>query len=95
MKLETSSLPPPLAGTDRDLEHALALLGRAVEVGWIQDKADLSDLIGHLEQGNDWGVQEAMFEIIDGKLCASFLDDEVRCELAAFLAHLRRWYAAV
>lgn len=95
MKLETSSLPPPPPGTDRDLAHALVLLCRAVEVGWIQDKADLGELIGHLAEGRDWGVQEAMYEIMDGKLCVSFLDDEVHCDLAAFLAYLRQWHVGI
>jgi hypothetical protein len=88
----TVDTAPPLP-SDEALRAAVLLLHRAVEVNWVQDATDLEELATYLAQGNDWGVQEAMFEPIGGKLRASFLNEEAWCEIDPFVNYLSDWYA--
>jgi hypothetical protein len=76
------------------LKEAAALLQRAMEVGWIQDKTDLSQLLDHLKKGRDYGVEDAAFEHIAGMLRVSFRDEHVTCEPHQMIEHLRNLIAA-
>ncbi|WP_147263384.1 hypothetical protein [Roseimicrobium gellanilyticum] len=77
------------------LEDAAGLLQQAIDVGWFSDKEDLSELLTHLEQGNDYGVQESMFEYIAGMLHVSFHDQYAICEPHQMIKHLRGLIASM
>ncbi|HSI65721.1 MAG TPA: hypothetical protein VLE43_21525, partial [Candidatus Saccharimonadia bacterium] len=76
-------------------EDAAVLLRQAMDVGWIQGKDDLSELLAQLEQGRDYGVQDAAFEHIAGMLRVSFRDEYVTCEPHQMIEHLRKLIAAL
>jgi hypothetical protein len=76
------------------LEDAVALLQQAIDVGWLADKEDLSELLTHLKQGHDYGVQDAMLEHIGGMLHVSFRDEHAICEPHQMIKHLRTLIAS-
>ncbi len=58
-------------------------------MGWL-DPDTLRDVVGHLEAGRDYGVQELAFEHLGDELRVSFLDEAARCSPAAMRSELTR-----
>lgn len=71
------------------LEEAVALLQQAIDVGWLPGNESLSELLTHLKQGRDYGVQDTAFEYIAGMLRVSFRDEYATCEPHQMIKHLR------
>jgi len=77
---------------DPDVRDCWGLIRRGLEVGWL-DRAEIGELIEHLRERRDFGVEELLFAHSGDRLRISFLDDTATCspgammeELAALLA---------
>jgi hypothetical protein len=62
-----------------ELHHCWRFLIDATAVGWLT-VALLEDLTYCLRTRVDFGVQELLFDFIDGRLRVAFLDDEIFCD---------------
>lgn len=60
---------------------------RAIDVGWL-DSDELRELISHLRDRRDFGVEELLFAHVGERLRVSFLDDKASCSPAAMIAAL-------
>jgi hypothetical protein len=72
---------------DRDVAACWNLVVRAIEVGWLDDD-ELRELLEHLREHRDFGVEELLFNHIGDRLRVSFLDDQATCQPAAMTAAL-------
>ena len=75
------------APRDPDVATCWSLIVRAIDVGWL-DSDELRELISHLRDRRDFGVEELLFAHVGERLRVSFLDDKASCSPAAMIAAL-------
>lgn len=72
---------------DPDVAACWSLIVRAIDVGWL-DSDELRELIAHLRDRRDFGVEELLFAHVGERLRVSFLDDNASCLPAAMISAL-------
>lgn len=78
--------------TQSEAIHALAVCWQlvAAALDYQQfDRADLNELLEHLQEGRDYIVDELGFEFIGERLRVRFLDDKAFCSPKLLLDQLR------
>jgi len=60
---------------------------KAIDVGWL-DFDELRELISHLRDHRDFGVEELLFAHVGDRLRVSFLEDKASCSPSAMIAAL-------
>lgn len=75
---------------DPEVAACWGLVMKGIEVGWI-DQDELTQLVQHLRDCRDFGVDELLFAHVGDRIRVSFLDDRTTCSsdaLVTALAHL-------
>ena len=72
---------------DEAARECWGLVVKAIELGWL-DREELADLIDHLRDRRDFGVEELLFAHIGDVLRVSFLDERVTCSPETILENL-------
>jgi hypothetical protein len=72
---------------DPDVATCWSLIVRAIDVGWL-DSDELRELISHLRDHRDFGIEELLFAHVGERLRVSFLDDKASCSPAPMIAAL-------
>jgi hypothetical protein len=72
---------------DPDVATCWSLVVRAIDVGWL-DSDELRELISHLRDRRDFGVEELLIAHVGERLRVSFLDEKASCSPAAMIAAL-------
>jgi hypothetical protein len=72
---------------DPDAATCWGLVVKAIDVGWL-DSDELRELISHLRDHRDFGIEELLFAHVGDRLRVSFLDDKASCSPAAMIAAL-------
>jgi NhaP-type Na+/H+ or K+/H+ antiporter len=75
------------APRDPDAATCWGLVMKAIDVGWL-DSDELRELISHLQDHRDFGIEELLFAHVGDRLRVSFLDDKASCSPAAMIAAL-------
>jgi hypothetical protein len=75
------------APRDPDVATCWSLVVRAIDMGWL-DSDELRELISHLRDRRDFGVEELLFAHVGERLRVSLLDDKASCSPAAMIAAL-------
>jgi len=60
---------------------------KGIDVGWL-DPDEIRELVEHLRDHRDFGVEELLFAHVGDELRVSFLDDKATCSPSAMLAAL-------
>jgi hypothetical protein len=63
------------------------LVVKGIEVGWL-DQGELRELLEHLRNHRDFGVEEVQAAHVGDCLRVSFLDEQVTCSPSAMIAAL-------
>lgn len=72
---------------DQSLAPCWKLVLRAIDVGWL-DRDELRDLIAHLREHRDFGVEQLLFAHVGDRLRVTFLHEEATCTEASLLGAL-------
>jgi hypothetical protein len=72
---------------DPEAAACWSLVVNAIDVGWL-DPDQMRELIEHLRDHRDFGVEELLFAHIGGRLRVSFFDHKATCSPSAMLAAL-------
>jgi hypothetical protein len=72
---------------DPEVAACWGLVVNAIDVGWL-DSREMSELIEHLRDHRDFGVEELLFAHFGDRLRVSFLDENATCTPSAMLAAL-------
>jgi hypothetical protein len=80
--MKLSARAKQYAPRDPDVATCWGLVVRAIDAGWL-DSDELSDLISHLRDHRDFGVEQLLFAHVGDWLRVSLLDDKAH-------AHPRR-----
>jgi hypothetical protein len=72
---------------DPEVAACWGLVVNAIDVGWL-DPDEMRELIEHLRDHRDFGVEELLFAHVGDRLRVSFLDDKATCSPSAMLAAL-------
>jgi hypothetical protein len=75
------------APRDPDAATCWGLVVKAIDVGWL-DSDELRELVSHLQDHRDFGIEELLFAHVGDRLRVSFLDDKASCSPAAMIAAL-------
>jgi len=72
---------------DQGAAACWSLVVKGLEVGWL-DQEELVELLEHLRDHRDFGVEELLFAHVGDSLRVSFLDEQVTCSPSAMIAAL-------
>jgi NhaP-type Na+/H+ or K+/H+ antiporter len=72
---------------DPDVATCWGIVVNAIEVRWL-DSDELRELISHLQDHRDFGVEALLFAHVGDRLRVSFLDDQASCSPSAMIAAL-------
>lgn len=72
---------------DPEAAACWSLVVNAIGVGWL-DPDEMRELIEHLRERRDFGVEELLFAHVGDRLRVSFLDDRATCSPSVMLAAL-------
>ena len=75
------------APRDPDVTACWGMVVKAIDVGWL-DFDELRELISHLRDHRDFGVEELLFAHVGDRLRVSFLEDKASCSPSAMIAAL-------
>lgn len=75
------------APRDPDVATCWGLVVKAIDVGWL-DSDELRELISHLRDHRDFGIEELLFAYVGDRLRVSFLEDKASCSPSAMIAAL-------
>lgn len=75
------------APRDPDVATCWGLVVKAIDVGWL-DSDELRELISHLRDHRDFGIEELLFAHVGDRLRVSFLEDKASCSPSAMIAAL-------
>jgi hypothetical protein len=80
--------------TDPDVRSCWSFIVQGLELGWL-DRDELVELIEHLRQQRDFGVEELLFAHLGDRLRVSLLDDSATCSPVAMCEELTALLAEV
>ena len=82
-------LAQELQPEEPDLAACWDLVIRGLEVGWLGIDG-LDKLLDYLPCGNDYGVEELLFDILGDDLQVSFLDEDLYCSPEDMIRQLQK-----
>jgi hypothetical protein len=78
---------------DPDVAACWSLVVKGIDVGWL-DQDEMRELLDHLGDQRDFGVEELLFAHLGERLRVSFLDEQATCSPSALVAALAAISAA-
>lgn len=75
------------APADPEVAACWSLVVKGIDVGWL-DSDEIRELVEHLREHRDFGVEELLFAHAGDRLRVSLLDDQATCSPAAMMAAL-------
>ena len=75
------------APSDPEVAACWTMVVRGIELGWL-DLEEVRELVEHLRDHRDFGVEELLFAHLGDRLRVSLLDDRTTCAPSAMIAEL-------
>ena len=72
---------------DPEVAACWGLVVKGIDMGWLGPD-EMRELVEHLRDHRDFGVEELLFAHVGDRLRVSFLDDEATCSPSAMIAAL-------
>lgn len=69
---------------DTSVGECWSLIIQGMQAGWLDDD-ELRDLLDHLRNHRDFGIEELLFAHVGDRLRVSFLDERATCSASALI----------